>query len=168
MATPDGRGLGAASDDETRLTLVFRRYAQQFVMDEGLLLDVDTSVRREIFGGFMLQLRTQILTDNLPPRRFTARQRVRYEVPTSSWQMWKKRHGHRWYARWLVRRRPVRYEPDPHGRGADAVCTFDLERYRTYPRAKFRLPDRFGPAVHVHAIRDLRWHVEEDGNADAR
>lgn len=146
---------------EERIALTFKKYAQQFVIDEGLFLDTDVSVQRHLFGSLAYQFRTKILTDDLPPKQFTARQHVTYEVPTSTWQMWKKRHAHRWYARRLVARWPVRYEPDPERRGTDAVCTFNLERYRAYPRAKVRLPqERFGAPVLVHTIRDLRWEEE--------
>jgi hypothetical protein len=75
--------------------------------------------------------------------------------------MWKKRHARRWYARRLVARWPVRYGPDPDRRGTNAVCTFDLARWRTYPRARVQLPrDRFGAPVLVHAILDLQWHYD--------
>lgn len=81
----------------------------------------------------------------------------------STWQAWKKRHANRWYARRLVARWPVRYEPDPDGRGTTAVCTFDLERYRTYPRARVQLPhDQFGQAYLAHGIRNVRWDLEGD------
>lgn len=143
------------------VTLAFKRYAQQFTVDEGLFLDMDVVVQRELFGYFAVQFRTKILADDLPPETFTARRRVTYEIPASTWQMWKKRHAHRWYARRLVARWPVRYELDPDRRGTNAVCTFNLERYRTYPRARVQLPrDRFGDAVRVHSIRDLRWTEE--------
>lgn len=146
--------------EESRVALTFKRYAQRFTVDEGLLLDLDASAQRDLFGNCLYQLKARILSDDLPPERFTARYRVMYEVPASTWQMGKKRHAHRWYARRLVARWPVRYEPDPDGRGTDAVCTFDLERYRTYPRARVQLPqDRFGAPVLVHAIRDLRWDL---------
>jgi hypothetical protein len=120
-------------------------------------------VRRElVFDQLLFQLRTKILSDDLPPEQFTARDHVTFEVPTSTWQMWKKRHAHRWYARRLVARWPVRYEPDPDGRGADAACTFNLERWRAYPKARVQLPtDQFGAPVLFHAIRDLRW--DHDG-----
>jgi hypothetical protein len=143
------------------IALTFKKYAQQFIVEEDFLLDVDTSIRNDFFGHCLVQLRTRILSDDLPPETFTAHQHVTYEIPSSTWQMWKKRHGHRWYARRLVARWPVRYEPDPEGRGADAVCTFDLERYRTYPRARVPMPERFGPTVLVHAIRDVQWREEQ-------
>lgn len=147
--------------NEGRIALTFKRYAHQFMVNEDLLLDVDVSMQRDLFGAHLYQLRTRILTDDLPPEQFTARHHVTYEIPTSTWQMWKKRHARRWYARRLVQRWPVRYGPDPDRRGVDAVCTFSLERYRTYPRARVQLPrEQFGNAVLAHAIRDLRWEEE--------
>lgn len=148
------------SADDT-ITLTWKRYAQQVLVNEDLLLDVDVAVQRDLFGSVAYQFRTKVLADDLPPEQFTARTHVTYEVPASTWQMWKKRHAHRWYARRLVARWPVRYMPDPDRRGIDAVCTFNLERYRTYPRARVQLPrDRFGDAVLAHGIRDLRWSLE--------
>lgn len=141
------------------LTLAFKRYAQQFTVAEDFLSNVDVAVQREFFGDLAVQFRAKILSDDLPPESFTARQHVTYEVPSSTWQMWKKRNARRWYARRLVARWPVRYEPDPDGRGTDAVCTFNLERWHSYPEA--RVPrGQFGNAVCVHAIRDLRWTEE--------
>ena len=150
-----------------RVTLRFKQYAQQVAVAEELLLDLDVAVRQEdIFGPVLFQLRTRILADDLPPMRLTKSTRVLYEVPASTWQMWKCRHGRRWYARRLVARWPVRYEQDPNGRGTDAVCTFDLERYRTYPRARVHLPrDRFGMEVLAHGIRNIRWTAGEGTNA---
>jgi hypothetical protein len=104
----------------------------------------------------------RILSDDLPPETFTARHHIRYEVPASTWQMFKKRHAQRWYARRLVARRPVRYEPDPDMRGTDAVCTFNLERWRSYPQAKVQLPrDRFGDAMRFHSIDGPLWTQEQ-------
>ncbi|WP_069769811.1 hypothetical protein [Streptomyces sp. LUP30] len=146
--------------EEERIALSFKRFAQQFLVDEGLFFDVDVAVRQEIFGQRLFQLRANILTDDLPPETLTQRTRITHEIPASTWQMWKKRHARRWYARRLVACWPVRYGPDPDGRGTDAVCTFDLERYRTYPRARVALPEQFGRPVYVHAIRDMRWNEE--------
>ncbi|MFE2469753.1 hypothetical protein [Streptomyces mirabilis] len=147
--------------DESSIELTFKAYAQRFAIEEELLLDMDVSVQREFFHHFAVQFRTRILTDDLPPKKFTAWTRVVFEVPASTWQMWKQRHACRWYARRLVGRWPVRYEPDPDGRGTDAACTFDLERYRAYPRARVQLPpDRFGMAVLAHSIRGPWWQFE--------
>jgi hypothetical protein len=148
--------------DEERVMLRFKQFALQWAVAEELLLDLDVAVRRDdFFGHYLFQLRTKVLSDDLPPEHFTARQHITYEVPASTWQMWKKRHAHRWYARRLVDRWPVRYEPDPEGRGTEAVCTFDLERYRLYPRARVQLPpDRFGVEVLAHYIRGPQWQVE--------
>lgn len=155
--------------DESRVELTFKAFAQRFAVEEGLTLDMDVTMQREIFGHFALQFRTKLLADDLPPEHFEARTHVRYEVPASSWQMWKKRHAQRWYARRLVARWPVRYEPDPDGRGTDAVCTFDLGRFRSYPQARVQLPrDTFGRAVLGHVIQNVNWSQEEGSSADPR
>ncbi|MFJ6730037.1 hypothetical protein ACIQPQ_34575 [Streptomyces sp. NPDC091281] len=151
--------------DERQVTLAFRQYTLQFAVDEDLLVDLDVAARSEaLFGRALLQLKARVLTDELPPERLTTSTRVPYEVPASTWQIWKKRHARRWYARRMVARWPVRYEPDPDGRGADAVCTFDLTRFRTYPRARVALPRRqFGVAVLDHSVRDVRWAGKDTG-----
>lgn len=141
------------------IELVAKRYAAQFAVDEHLLFGIDVAVQPEAFlGAFAIQFRTQLLTDELPPERFTARQHVTFEVPASTWQAWKQRHGRRWYARWITERWPARYAPDPEGRGADAVCTIELARYRTYPQARVALPaQQFGPVVYRHVIHGPWW-----------
>ncbi|MFF9310132.1 hypothetical protein ACF1BS_04395 [Streptomyces sp. NPDC014748] len=150
--------------DEEHVLLAFKQFAAQVAVDECLAMDLDVRVQREVvFGQLLFQLRAKVLSDDLPPERLTARQRVTYEVPISTWQMWKKRHAHCWYARRLVARWPVRYAPDPDGRGTDAVCTFDLERYRLYPRARVQLPsDSFGMDVRAHSIHGPQWRFEGD------
>lgn len=152
--------------DENSIALTFKRYAMDFAADQELFLDLDVSVQQQFFGQYLFRFRTQILADDLPSEQLTQRTRVPYEVPASTWEMWKKRHAHRWYARRLVARWPVRYEPDPDGRGTDALCKFDLERYRTYPQAQVQLPhDRFGQAYLAHGIRNVRWDL---GDTDAQ
>lgn len=145
------------------ITLNFKQFAAQVAMEDIPLHGLDVRVQREAFGQLLYQLRARVLTDDLPPQQLTKQTRVTYEVPASTWQMWKKRHAHRWYARRLVDRWPVRYELDPDGRGTNAVCTFDLERWRAYPQAKVQIPeDRFGRPVLFHTIRDLRWDYDEE------
>lgn len=142
------------------ISLKFKEFAATVLVAEDAFLfdNAEMRVQREVFGQLAYQLRTRVLTDDLPPEQFTAQTRVDFEVPTSTWQMWKKRHARRWYARRLVARWPVRYEPDPDGRGSTAICTANLERWRAYPQANVQVPaDRFGASVLFHAIRDLQW-----------
>lgn len=145
-----------------RITLAFKQYATQVAVGEEVFFQrADLRVQHEVFGQLLFQLRAHVLADDLPPEEFTARSNVTFEIPASTWQMWKKRHAGRWYARRLVARWPVRYEPDPDGRGTTAVCTASLERWRAYPRARVELPpDRFGAPVLLHAIRDQRWSLD--------
>lgn len=151
-------------------TLAFKSFAAQVAVSEEFLDSAEVRVVQDhVFGQLTYQLRTKILADDLPPERFTAQTRVTFEVPASTWQMWKKRHAGRWYARRLVARWPVRYEPDPDGRGTTAICTASLERWRAYPRAKFQLPpDQFGAPVLFHAVRDLRWDHDHSTDQEGR
>lgn len=145
---------------DEQLVLAFREYAARSTVDASLLVDAQVSVQHTVFDRLLFEMRTKVLVDELPPEQVTARQRVVFEVPASTWQMWKKRHACCWYARRLVARWPVRYEADPDGRGADAVCTLDIERFRAYPRAKVRLPhDQFGPEVLSHVLRGPNWRI---------
>lgn len=141
------------------IVLNWKRFSSQVAVAEEFLADAEVSIAQDyVLGQLVYQLRTKVLTDDLPPEQFTAQTAVAFEVPASTWQMWKKRHASRWYARRLVARWPVRYEADPDGRGTTAVCTASLERFRAYPRARVALPeDRFGAAVLFHSVRDLRW-----------
>jgi hypothetical protein len=144
------------------VSLDWKRFYSQMAVAEEFLADAEVSAAQDyVLGNLVYRLRAKILTDDLPPEEFTAQTSVTFEVPASTWQMWKKRHASRWYARRLVARWPVRYEPDPDGRGTTAVCTASLARFRAYPRAKVALPpDRFGRAVLFHAVRDLRWDCD--------
>jgi hypothetical protein len=58
------------------ITLTWKRYAQQFLVNEDLLLDVDVAVQRDLFGSAAYQFRTKVLADDLPPEQFTARTHV--------------------------------------------------------------------------------------------
>ncbi|MFF0139717.1 hypothetical protein ACFYRN_25095 [Streptomyces sp. NPDC005227] len=145
---------------EEALVLAFRQYAARAQVDAELLADADVRVQHTVFDRVLFELRTRVLVDALPPQTVTSRRRVAFEVPASTWQMWKKRHAASWYGGRLVARWPVRYELDQDGRGTDAVCTLDLERFRAYPRARVQLPkDRFGPEVFSHVLRGPSWRI---------
>lgn len=143
----------------SKIALTYKRFTANLAVTEDFLDEAELRVAQDhVFGQLHFQLRTRVLTDDLPPEEFTARDRVTFEVPTSTWQMWKKRHACRWYARRLVARWPVRYEPDPDGRGSDAVCRFDLARWRAYPKAKVHVPEaQFGAPVLFHAFQGIQW-----------
>lgn len=146
-------------EDSSEIILALKKFTAHQTVDMNILYDIGIDTASHFMADQLVAvLRARVLADDLPPETFTARDRVTFEVPASTWQMWKKRHADRWYARRIVARWPVRYEPDPDRRGALAVCTFNLERWRAYPQSKVYLPrDRFGDAVLGHSIRDLRW-----------
>lgn len=151
--------------------LRFKKFAHQQMVAMELLLEPEASIAVDmVMDTAVMRLTTRVLADDLPPEHFEARQYIAYEVPSSTWQAWKARHARRWYAAWLVRRRPVRYELDPDGRGINAVCSFDLLRFRAYPQARIERPrDRFGQATLHHMIQGPWWNEEpRDGAGENR
>lgn len=134
----------------------FKRYVLTQAADRDFMFDVEPSMHEEFWGGMVFRLKAILLSDDLPPEEIEEREFVRYEVPSSTWQAFKKRHASSWYLKRLVARHPVRYEPDPDGRGECAVCTVRLERYRIYPESRLRERDH-GAAVRLHrATTDWR------------
>lgn len=74
-----------------------------------------------------------------------------YDVPKSTWQMFKFRHYNSWWLRWFVNRRPVRY--DTH------IISIPVEvtRYTTFPDAEYDITNpRLGSAVQLDILKDLR------------
>ncbi len=141
------------------IELKFKRFALQQVVDEEVFASVDASLERALYGGVAMQLAMHVLTDDLPPEHVAQRKMVYHDWPHTAWQMWKRDHRTRWYARWLVKRWPVTYSSV----GKHVTCEFDLERFRGYPQAQVRVDDsRFGRAVRFHQITNLNWRTDED------
>lgn len=144
-----------------KVTMEFKRFAQQIAVDAGVMAEMNISVSQDDAYNFlrdqvMVRMVTKLLTDDLPPEHIEKSTHVAVEIPTSTWQMWKLRHGKRWYARKLVARWPVKYGPHPEGRKVMATCEFDLARYRAYPQARVQSPT-LGNAVMFHTIENIRW-----------
>lgn len=147
-----------------QIALEFKTWVQQRAISEDVVdaMSMDVNLRQTIYGEFLMGIRMRILTDSLPPETVTERRRFTYEIPSSTWQMFKLRNSHQWWLARLVERYPVRYERDPGNRGETVTCSFDLERYRTYPQPKFALPERrFGKMYFAHEIRNLQWRRED-------
>ena len=139
-----------------QIEVKFKRYVMMQTIDQDVMFDVDPSVHESFWGDMVFRLKASILSDDLPPETVEERRFVRYEVPASTWQAFKKRHAGSWYLKALVARRPVRYEPDPDHRGEYAVCKFNLERYRVYPESRLRASDH-GRMVRLHDYRADWW-----------
>lgn len=146
------------------IVLVFKKFAQQSLIDEGITSDVDLQVVKEIFGGQALRMVAQIMCEDLPPEKVTRSKWVEFPpVPLSAWHMWKEQNRFKWYARWIVKRWPVKYQ---ERQGVEITLSLNLERFRAYPQAKIQFnDDRFGNAVRMHTIRDLDWREEFRGYA---
>lgn len=149
-----------------KVAMEFKRFAQQIAVDAGIMAELEMRVGQGGSYDFLrdqvtIQMVAKILCDDLPPEHIEKSTHVDVEIPTSTWQMWKLRHGKRWYARRLVTRWPVKYGPHPDGRKVMATCEFDLERYRAYPKARVAHPT-LGNSVLFHTIRDVRWNGRDE------
>lgn len=142
-----------------QIELRFKQYIVHQVIDEGILFDVEPMVMDSIWGDMTFRLKAQLVCDDLPPELVRESVRIVYEVPASTWQMWKKRHAAAWYARRLVARWPVRYEKDPDGLGEVATCEINLQRFQAYPESRLRASDH-GRAVRLHTY-SADWLREE-------
>ena len=55
----------------------------------------------------LYEIRTDVLSYDMPGHIAKRSHTVVWQVPASSWQMFKREHESAWWMRWLVRRRPV-------------------------------------------------------------
>ena len=146
---------------EARVTMEFKRFAQQIAVDAGIMAEMELRVGQGGSYDFLrdqvtVQMVTKLLCDDLPPEHVRQSTTIKVQEPKSVWQMWKRQHADQWFARWLVTRWPVvnrEYDRVVH-------CDFNLERYRAYPRARVATP-ALGNSVLFHTIRDVRWDGSE-------
>jgi hypothetical protein len=131
--------------DVERIVAEWRRYGVAQVVSHELAATADFSVHQDmIFGGLMLRLEREILTD----RRAKDEYQASLHVPRSPWHHWKHKHRQAWWLRWLVRRRPVQTH--------EHIATVQVERWQTYPDA--RLPrETFGRAVIYENVTGPLW-----------
>lgn len=122
---------------------------------ERLRIGLDTYVSRNavvhfeedvLLNGFKAGLRSEVLAQELDSRQ-TSRT-VAFEMPTSSWQMFKREHEGSWWLGWLVRRRPARTKTHT------TTVTLEVDAFAIYPDARIALPEcDFGKPFLIHRPR---------------
>lgn len=107
------------------------------------------------------QVRTGVLSFDLPGHKAQDTRTVTFEVPTTPWQHFKHAHRDAWWMRWLVARRPVTMR-----KLSETLC-FEAEwkEYAVYPWQQVApISPRLGPA-HRHV--ELLMKVTEQPDAPA-
>lgn len=162
MPIRDGGPFGEAA----RLELQWKNFGHQMMVDLDCLLEPEFSVRQDDRMSFMmntitLQMRTKILTDDLPPESVRHSVDVVFHEPASTWQMWKRNNHGRWYTKgwlpWLLTHRPVKTREVVKV----ATANIDLARFRSYPQAQYRASDfKLGRTVLMHSLGSPIWDIE--------
>lgn len=115
---------------------------------------IDHQIDRTVYA-----LTAQVLGQRVDRQTANGTATAYFEYPATWWQHWKRDHQRAWYARWLVRRWPVRFAQTQRL----ATVSVDIERYRTFP--DIEVPTA-GRQVKVLIPGDFRWDwVSEPGGA---
>ncbi len=126
------------------------KYGVSEIVPRRMVEDMRVDVCAEItLDALLVQLRTYVLADRLPPRRvaFPVRGTYSHRVPAGPWQLFKAMNRHRWFMRW----RTWRVVETPAVEVEFAVDVYaDLREAWTWPNAAIKLPPDFGAArLHV-------------------
>lgn len=115
-----------------------------------------------------LEVSAYVLSERLPPERFETSQKFPVSWPDGWWQMWLHEHRSWPVVRSWLKRRPVRM----HTEWKLATVVTDLERYRSYPKARVQLPeDRWGAPVLASVVTSrVRWsdYTDSTGGNDGQ
>lgn len=110
-----------------------------------------------LLGQWVYSIAGYVLAEHLPPETVTERKPFAFDVPASPWQQFKAVNGHRWWVRWLVKRRPVRLVTHRF----TGELSVRLDRYWTYPQA--RVPYDHGRPYRVAVLnREIDWAAIDD------
>lgn len=111
---------------------------------------------RYLAESLTYELEAFLLTDRLPPERIEDTQRVEVLFPDGWVEMLRHTYRERWWMRWWVARRPIRW----HTEVRVARLEVELRRFWSFPKSSIRLPnDRLGEPVRL-AQWDTRGSVQ--------
>lgn len=106
----------------------------------------------------LYEIRTGVLSYDMPGHIAKRSHTVAWQVPASSWQMFKREHEHAWWLRWLVRRRAV--ELVSHERTVHLQA--EWKDYAVYPWQQVAptTPQLGTPVRHVQLVVQVREAAE--------
>lgn len=89
------------------------------------------------------EVSTYVLAERLPPEHVVDEKRLEVRYPDGWWEMFRHTYGDRWWMRWHVARRPVRW----HAEVRHARLKVDLRRFWTFPQASIAIPELGRPVA---------------------
>lgn len=153
----------AANAMQREVVLSWRKFVMQNQIPD-CIADADISVVGDHFTeGMIIRARGFVLGEKLPSHTETATGYATFEAPATWWQHVKHQHGHRWWLRLLVRRRPARMAVEV--RRVDLTATW--EQMAAYPWADLTtaVPQSFGlgrPVRLAWVESSLTWRDDRD------
>lgn len=140
----------SAGDLEQMVTLTWKKFAAKATVPD-CVDDMDIQVAiDQLIGAMVIRMKGHVLGEQLPPHTETATRATTFEAPASWWQHFKQQHGHRWWLRRLVCRRPVRTTEETRR----LTLTTTWEHMATYPWAEHTtvMPPRFGGPINQRRL----------------
>lgn len=142
-----------------RLKLQVRKHLPREVAARITLTTVEGRTFSDYLADTLLvELASEVLGERVDEQTVVSSAAVEFASPSSWWQHWKADHAGAWYARWLVRRWPVRNRAAVR----TARVSVNVERLRTYPNITFnyRSDDVLGKPVVVLRAEPAVWRWE--------
>lgn len=133
---------------------------QRVDLGPGLQQTLQLETIKDEYEHMYLRLSARLLAHQLGGETIERRAdlRVEYSYPATWWQMWKSQYQFRWYARWLVKRWPVRYVK-PVVVEDTATLRVDVKDYATFPKATIAYPEgRLGTEVFMRQVHSNVTH----------
>lgn len=119
-----------------QLRLQASEYIGQDVLQSLELRTLEDVITR----GLVVQLRALVLADRHGTQDVSTTETFAVDLPATWWQHWKMDHDNRWWAGWLVRRWPTRYETYRDERKLTATFT----AFTLFPRSATGYPAQLG------------------------
>jgi hypothetical protein len=133
----------------TKLALAAKRRLPAYVAAQSEAAVWFDMLRDEL----VVELRSHVLGERLGDQMAEGPFEFDYFTPATWWQHWKMQHAGRWYARWLVKRRPaktIQHKRTIYGR-------VNVERLRLFPNSS--TPAWLGTETHVVVPATVQWSL---------
>lgn len=119
---------------------------QSFKVKRNTIISMDENPEDFIRNELRVRIEQFVVAEKLAEDVY--RGAAKWEQPATTWDMYKQTHQYRWWMRWLIRRRPVRY------RYFSQTVAIKVERYAAYPDVNVEFP-HLGKPVPIEIVKEM-------------